>query len=324
VYNKEKVLDKCINSVLMQSFKDFELILVNDGSSDLSGGICEKFAKLDSRIKVIHKQNGGVSSARNIGIKNSNGEFIQFVDSDDYIDENMCKELIDTINRDDSDLVICGYKIVSEQNVTSVSYSNKSVRGLWDLTEDFSSLYKDGFLNSPWNKLYKRKYIKSLFNEDLSLGEDLLFNLEYFKNIDKISIIKDCSYNYVVGSIDSLTGQYRNNLFEIALLLNKSIYDFIDDCLLKSKIDNKIINSVLISNIQGAIQRLVYFSTSSTENIISQISIWINNSDVIYASKNVKLENSEQKIINFFSIINLPKGIYYFYKFKNILKNITK
>ena len=115
VYNVEKYLDKCINSVLMQTYKNIEILLINDGSTDSSGQICESYAKKDSRIKVIHKENGGLSDARNVGIEHSTGSYIMFVDSDDYIDCNMASVLYNLLNSTNSDMAICNCTKVDEE-----------------------------------------------------------------------------------------------------------------------------------------------------------------------------------------------------------------
>ena len=120
IYNREKYLEKCINSILNQTFNSFELILVNDGSTDRSADICDKYANLDSRVRVIHKKNGGVSSARNVGIDNSNGEYIGFVDSDDYIKDDMYEIMYTKAKEFLADIVICRCIDVKEDEIKNV------------------------------------------------------------------------------------------------------------------------------------------------------------------------------------------------------------
>ena len=191
VYNSEEKIIRCIESVLKQSYTNIELILVNDGSKDLSGEICERYAKLDNRIKVIHKDNGGVSSARNLGIKISTGEYIQFIDSDDYIDPDICEKLINKMIKSNADLVVCGYKSINKDNIFYVEYEECIYESLVNLTNDFSDLYQKNFFNSIWDKLYKKEFIIELFDETISLGEDLIFNLNYLKQIRKILIFSN-------------------------------------------------------------------------------------------------------------------------------------
>lgn len=138
---------------------------------------------IDSRIKITNKNNSGVSIARNIGIKNSNGEYIQFVDADDELDLNMCEVLINSLIENRADITICGYKILYNKKVTCINCINKTINNLKDIEDYFSFLYQNWILNSPWNKIYKRNMINELFDENLSLGEDLIFNLNYLKNV---------------------------------------------------------------------------------------------------------------------------------------------
>lgn len=114
VYNVEKYLEKCVRSILAQTFTDFELILVDDGSPDSSGAMCDQFAKQDERVKVIHKENGGLSDARNAGIEIATGEYLGFIDSDDYIADDMYELLYTNIVKEDADLSICGIYDVYE------------------------------------------------------------------------------------------------------------------------------------------------------------------------------------------------------------------
>lgn len=116
IYNSDRFLERCIRSVINQTFQDIEVLLINDGSNDKSGQICDKYAEKDSRITVYHKKNQGVSSARNLAIDKAKGEYICFVDSDDEIDKCMLEELHKLINNNNADIVICGHKSIYPNN----------------------------------------------------------------------------------------------------------------------------------------------------------------------------------------------------------------
>ena len=128
VYNVEKYLDRCVESVLAQSFRDFEVLLIDDGSPDNSGRMCDEWALKDSRIKVIHQKNTGLSGARNTGLRNAQGEYVTFVDSDDLIAENMMATLIERVEKDDLDAVWCSYYRFFNDDIT-----NRSVRNIPDM-----------------------------------------------------------------------------------------------------------------------------------------------------------------------------------------------
>ena len=150
IYNLEKYLDKCIKSILNQTFKDFELILVNDGSTDKSGVICDNYKKVDDRIVVIHKENGGTSSARNIGIDIARGKYIGFVDGDDYIHENMYYELYENLIKNNSDISIC--KFVRVYDNSEMKFSNNNL-----LEENYSNI-------EALKELYKENAVDFIVN----------------------------------------------------------------------------------------------------------------------------------------------------------------
>ena len=230
IYNAEKYLSRTIESVLKQKFDFFELILVNDGSNDGSYGICKKYQEMDSRIKVIDCPNQGVSTARNIGIDNSQGDYIVFIDSDDIVENNWCSLMYD-YQKDNKDSII-----VSGINRCNVDFTNNSAVIFDSATEyskvkrkDFFMVYEKWLLNSPVNKLYRRDILlenKIKFDKSLSLGEDLIFNLEYLKCVKQdILVINKPLYNYILENQESLTSRYQKNYFEIQKYLYKEIYD---------------------------------------------------------------------------------------------------
>lgn len=220
VYNSEVFLERCVNSILNQTYNNIEVILINDGSNDSSGEICDLLARQDKRVKVLHQPNSGVSTARNNGINKAKGKFIQFVDSDDYIEDIMTEILIKEMNKE-LDIVMCGYKrinidtngkeIITNSNVYKKSYINKK-----EFLEDFGVYFKDMYINFIWNKLYRADIIKDndiYYDKSIGWGEDLIFNLSYLKYCDKISIIEDLFYNYVNYNDGSITSTFNKNLY---------------------------------------------------------------------------------------------------------------
>jgi glycosyltransferase involved in cell wall biosynthesis len=322
-YNSEKTLKRCIDSIINQTYSNIEIIIVNDGSTDNTKEICDQYAQNDLRIKVIHKNNGGVSSARNEGIKNASGEFIQFIDSDDYIDVNMCERLVKVIKEHNSDLVVCGYKTILGDSISFEPCINKRVDEIADLSGYFSELYKKHLFNSPWNKLYKREKINFYYDENLSLGEDLLFNLEYLKRSKKISFIEDCLYNYVIGSKNSLTAKYNENLFDISLNIYDSVNDFCDNYFV-GKTSRFGVDTVFIRNVFGAVQGLVYNAPASTKEKITTIKKWITNNKVQKANKTAKLDSFQYRIFSILIRIKISAFIYCFFKTKQLVYNLLK
>ena len=210
VYNVEKYLNKCIDSIINQTYKNLEIILVDDGSLDNSGKICNEYAEKDSRIKVIHKENGGVSSARNKGLEIANGEWVAFVDSDDWIENNFCEVLLNNAIEYKVDIVLCGYNRVSLSNIDKIRNTKKII-------ELNANEYLINVLNPQTGfgfchmKLYKRKNIRNIkFKEGLLVGEDALFNEQVSKKIKKAIFVEESLYNYRINN-NSVVRKFDKN-----------------------------------------------------------------------------------------------------------------
>ena len=249
VYNAEKFLRHCVDSIIAQTFSDFELILVDDGSKDNSGSICDEYAEKDRRISVIHKKNGGVSSARNRGISKAKGKYICFADSDDYLSEFYLQELLALAEQyPEYDNIWCGFSIVSDYQGTSVGRSVFSEDASFSLcgTEDFVDLHKKWLDPSPWNKLYVNDILKShniIFDTDISVGEDLLFNLKYLDcSNKKIALLNKTVYNYVRDGKESLDNKYYPNLFDVYKKVHTKMYKYGE----KWGLNDESLNEILI------------------------------------------------------------------------------
>lgn len=206
VYNVEKYLPRCIDSILAQTFTDFELLLIDDGSKDTSGSICDEYAKKDTRIRVFHKDNGGVSSARNVGLDNAKGKWITFIDSDDWIGSSW---LLAYLNNKDEDIIIQGYTYSTQSDKTHIhvgngNYIDRNIdKKLYELETCPMSP-----IRIPWNKMYKLSIIKDnyiRFDQSVSLGEDYIFNINYMAFCRTLKSIDEFDYYYM----DSPTGLNR-------------------------------------------------------------------------------------------------------------------
>lgn len=202
IYNVEKYLSRCIESILNQTFKDFELILVNDGSTDNCKEICEKYKRMDSRIIVANKKNGGLSSARNLGIDISKGDYIGFVDSDDFIDVHMYEILLNTINAYDSDIVICDYYKVNEYDIKKyekMKSNNKDIKveNINNIDVIERIITRDIKIVVAWNKIYKRSLFDNLRYKEGVICEDEFLAHRIFYKCNKVSIINQKLYYYI-------------------------------------------------------------------------------------------------------------------------------
>ena len=209
VYNSAPYLQECIDSILTQNFTDFELLLVDDGSTDESARICDSYAESDERIRVFHKKNGGVSSARNVGLREARGEYITFVDADDYVTESFLEHLLCV----DSDLTVTGVaKFGAVEG--SVAFNEFCTFGLSELPSHWYPSNQICYLyHYPVCKLYRSRVIHDnqlRFDERLSFSEDLCFNLAYYSLIDTISEIPHVDYKYRITQID------RDNKYQLS------------------------------------------------------------------------------------------------------------
>lgn len=213
VYKVEKYLPECIESILAQTFTDFELILVDDGSPDNSGKICDDYAARDSRIRVFHKENGGVSSARNLGLDNARGEWIAFVDSDDWVGEKYLEHLFGDGNLPDSCMVMSGHvkrDSKSKQEFGRLFFDSKTLPTLEAFRKE--KLYKSGY---PISKLYRREILNSKnirFDPEISMAEDTLLMMDYLMCVEKVvfrSDFLDYNYRFVEASLSKSYGSFE-------------------------------------------------------------------------------------------------------------------
>lgn len=196
VYNAEKYLSTCIESILSQTYTNFELLLVDDGSTDNSGVICDEYAQKDNRIKVIHQENSGVSSARNAGLKICNGDYIQFIDSDDYIKSSFLEILYSAIMNDNSQIAVCKATTVLIDGTEKESNSKVIDNICLEKNEATVFLFNE-MNNALWNKLISKDVIKNIaFEEGRTFGEDPYFLVQILNNCDKVSFVPDELYYY--------------------------------------------------------------------------------------------------------------------------------
>lgn len=210
VYNVESYLDRCMESILKQTYKRLEIILVDDGSTDSSGEKCDAYAKLDGRIKVIHKENGGLSDARNAGLKLATGAYIGYVDSDDWIEPDMYERLYDACVENCASLAVCRY-FSEYQNRTESGGTGRTV----PLTrEELLKIYISGhdeyvIYNSVWSKLFKRELVADMIFPKGRNSEDIMYTTRAFCRLEKAVYIDRCLYHYVLDREGSIMNASR-------------------------------------------------------------------------------------------------------------------
>lgn len=223
VCNAAPHLERCVQSLTNQTYQNIEILLIDDGSPDGSGEICDVFEERDHQVRAVHSENVGISHARNLGIKASKNQFIQFMDADDYVDNNMSALLVEAHIAEDADLVITGYFEIDAASGQQQRFGLEDQRAMnrEQFMDTFTSRRKSKMINSCWNKLYRSSLLaaKDLeFSEGLDMAEKALFNLEYMRESSCIVTLDAKPYFYVRhASGENLTGRFHPNMYAIAM-----------------------------------------------------------------------------------------------------------
>ena len=334
LYNAESYIYKNITSILNQSYDKFELIIVNDGSTDASLNIIKSFD--DSRIKIYSKLNDGTANARNYGLKHVNGDYIFFVDADDYIEADTLSSYIEIIEKFNPDLIVNGfYSETYASNSSYKIYSNdKFYKNKKEIKNNLVNLYKDNLLYNVWNKLYKRSIINdnNLKFKDINFGEDMIFVQNYLIHCNNIYNSSNCFYHYVREIKNSITTSFVPNFFNIRLNENKLLCNFFGNYGIKKDEYVDFISKRFIERTLGCLENLHrsnYLSFKEkyieTSNIIQHketkyyLSIYKTNNKLIkfiilsYKNNNVLFAYFYGFLFHFFKTIS-PS---FFYIFKN-------
>lgn len=223
VYNAGKMLQTCVDSILGQKFTEWELLLVDDGSTDTSAALCDSLSQLDPRIRTYHKSNGGVSSARNLGIRKSGGEYLYFADSDDTLVPETLEELYREAAAQSADMVVCGFTYYVERSGETVDNIPEKYfcgGGAAYLQERFIMDFRQEFFNPPWNKLIRRTLLAEngiLFGEAFAICEDMAFSMQVLERCQRICVIPKTLYCYHYKESDNLVHRFHANYYEALL-----------------------------------------------------------------------------------------------------------
>lgn len=257
VYNVEQYIAKSIESVLQQTYTNFELIVVIDGSKDNSEAIAREFAKADSRIKVYTKPNGGLSDARNYGMRVATGEYIYFLDSDDWIESNLLEENLNLLLKNDSDFIVFGFY---QDNVNNKEQLISQIKHIptadnWINGADIQvTPYMLNILGYAWNKLYKKEYLDKhsiFFVKGVSLVEDILFNAKVYQESNTIVFNQKAYVHYIQRPVVTLTKQFHKQSFEWVKLKHIVLSSFINAWSFTNK------NEILANNLIGGLRYCV-------------------------------------------------------------------
>ena len=293
IYNGAKYIHKCMEMIINQTFKDFELIIVNDGSTDNSFEMCNEYAKTDKRIKLISKKNEGTWAARNRGIDASQGKYIIFFDCDDWYEDNLLMEMHECIYNNNVDLVISGQTNVfvdkNGETIRKVKVlpQNKFFVTKNQILDNFIYLRKKEIGDILWNKIYKSEIIKryNLKFENYKRGEDTVFNANYYEHIDKCIVIGKALYNYRIENSNPVWLKYSENYLNLVLEENTTLIN-------KLKQWGKYNNSAIEYQSTHFIYRIIeYFYR------------------VVYPGNNLSFKSKYEKILNLISDEEVKKNL---------------
>ena len=220
VYNGEKYIDDCMKCMKSQTYQQIEIILVDDGSKDRSGAICDEYAKTDDRIKVCHQENGGLSSARNLGIRNATGKYVIFFDVDDAVESDIIKDNVELAEKNQADVVMCGFWYYDVDKKELIP--NKLDKSFVGTAEEYFHNFliqtmEHEVFNAPWNKMIRRELLEKndlWFDTRYPIYEDIIFAAELFNIAEKIVVNNKLYYKYFVRSSGSLITRFYDTLFE--------------------------------------------------------------------------------------------------------------
>ncbi|MGM9978893.1 MAG: glycosyltransferase family 2 protein [Clostridium sp.] len=261
VYNVEKYLSKCIQSIINQTYKNLEIILIDDGSQDNSSKLCDEYSLKDSRISVIHKKNGGLSSARNVGLSNANGDYITFIDSDDWIDQNMISTLFNIINQEKSDIAVCNYFLAYNEEI-QIQKDKIEIKNFSNI-EALKKLYDEKLkivMTIACCKLFKRELFNNINFPDGRIHEDEFTTYKLLYKAEKISYTNKKFYYYRQRKDSIMNSAFNKKKLDIIYALEERI-KFIKESVNDMELYNLVVKGYYIT-----ILRRYYLYSKSCPN----------------------------------------------------------
>lgn len=300
VFNAEKYLARCVESILNQTFQFFELLLVDDGSTDASSFICDSY-KYDERVQVIHQANQGVSAARNNGIDNASGDYIVFVDSDDFLEPNAFDVLLTYIGDNAYDLVCGSFQLVFPSGMRCSRKLKREDLLPNQLAAVCYEINFDVILGSVWGKLYRKDIIQNYkirFPSDISYAEDNIFNIQYYRYIKKAILLDNVVYNYFYNE-NSLTTTIKNSVFIDFIYVSKEREKYFKS--MAEAFDHAFFAGQMLSTLLVSLRRME--SQYSYEESVKKITELLTNDDIAAYIKDSKPNRKYNLLANVFIVL---------------------
>ncbi len=320
IYNAQKYIEACLDSILKQTYQDFEVILVDDGSSDATGSICDHYARKNMGITVYHRENAGVSASRNFGLAHATGKYILFVDADDTIEPDMLEGCILLAEKNNAELVICSFRYYMTEDNRKVENSlqnevfvtEKELFDHW-----FTELVDTEILNPPWNKLIRRDLLDRnhiQFNEKFSICEDMAFSIQILCASERIVLTDKMYYNYYLKSSGTLVFKFHDNYFEALTNFYQSAYEYCTKFKNNCK-QLKVVNTLYVNLVIMYINKICTKSRWDKKTRRANMDIIRKNKNFLFALKNMSL-NSKKKILCFLLLTRQYSLIQFLFKVK--------
>ena len=302
VYNVEKTLSRCIDSILNQTFKDMEIILVDDGSTDKSGFICDEYAEQYDFISVIHKENEGLGPTRNIGVFKAKGLYIYHCDSDDWIEPTLLEDSYNNAIANNSDMVIFGYRMFTERKGKLYEYGIVSSQSIFISGEDeIRQYYIDNlnnyfFTQSACNRLVKKEFLtkNNLFFKPYRRGQDVIFSIDLFDKLKRLSILQNHYYNYIIEP-----GKFKGRSFDETINIYLDIFEGLKNGFIGwNKFTNKV-EKMLVRLYFGQIMNFAsyYIIEKSDKKIMLLIKNLMNNQRIENLLNSISYENLNSRYL---------------------------
>ncbi|PGT89047.1 glycosyltransferase family A protein [Bacillus sp. AFS040349] len=271
VYNAESSLNMCLKSICNQTYKNLEVILINDGSTDKSKELCESFIQNDKRLFLLNKDNSGPSDTRNLGISISTGKYLMFIDSDDFIDIDYVEKMVNSMILSNSDIVVSGFTKENRGTIEKVCSQEKTYHNISDAAYE---LFKKNLFGYSWNKLIKREIVTQnsiYFDKDINLFEDQYFYCRYFEAISSVHVSSNCGYHYIIET-NTLATIYRENRFYLYNDMMLYLSNFFNNIKMSEVMSSHLLFEYSYSTLHHCISELA--ATQTIKNIKKKIQEW--------------------------------------------------
>lgn len=308
-YFSEKYLEKCLDSIVGQTYPNLEVIVCDGASGDGTRDIIAKYEKTYSFVRCVEKENEGVSASRNCGMREAHGEYLQFVDSDDFLLPSACQDMVDALERTGADICIAGFRILKTKE------ERQPMPGVYEGAAEFAGhlseyyYYKTNCMNTPWNKMYRRDGLEASFPEGLSMGEDLMFNLQVIERAKKIAVIPTLVYEYNNVNDQSLAYRYREDGFEIETMIFQKMKEFAG----KYGAEKEVVFANYLFGLKTKLAALVHKSGLSAGECQRKIQAWMESGAVQELTAVYRPVRKKDRILLFLMKKKSSRVLYWYY-----------